>query len=109
MGIFKKIANLLTGGGASGGQDRGIYVYVKLRRSGEIVRLRVDPINDVSADDEGQRFTRKLAMGQRSFDRVEATIYFDNNNRVTNAEMSGAELSTREAYEAQKATNPAKP
>lgn len=99
MSFFKKLVGAFTGG--AGSQDRGVYVYIKIRRSGEIVRVRIDPINDVSADEDGQRFTRKLVMGSRSFEQVEATLYFDSNNRITSSDISGGELVSRQDYEAQ--------
>lgn len=99
MGFLKKIADALTGG--SGSSDKGIYAYIKIKRSGEIVRLRLNPGNEISRNDEGQLFTRKLVMGLKSFDKVETILYFDDRYNITSADISGGELSNEAAYQAQ--------
>lgn len=101
MDFLKK----LFGGGSGAGKDRGIYVYIKIKASGEIVQLRLTPGYDLSRDDSGHFFTRKLIMGQRSrsFEKAEALLYFDKNLNITNAEIEGGELSDAQAYEAQQA------
>jgi hypothetical protein len=91
----------LFGGGSSGDDPNALYVYVKILRSGEVVRLRIHKGNDVSVNDEGERFVRKLVMGNQSFERVDATIYFDNQFRVTHADMPGGEIVTKAEYGAQ--------
>lgn len=104
MGFLKRIVEAFTGGGSSAPEDRsGVYVYIKIRRTGEIVQIRLNKGNEISQDDDGRLFVRKLVMGQRSFERIEATIYFDSSYRVTEADLAGGELSDREAYSAQQA------
>jgi len=98
MGFLKK---LFGGGGDSGGQDGGIYAYIKLNRSGEIVRLRLTVGYEISRDDDGVLFTRKLVMGSRTFEKAEATLYFDDQYRVTGADISGGELSDEAEWLAQ--------
>jgi hypothetical protein len=89
----------LFGGGGSAATPQGtVNVYVKVRRTGEVVPLRLRRGYDISEGDDGRLFARKTVMGKRSFERVEATIYFDKNNRVTEAELPGGELSDEGAY-----------
>ncbi len=82
-------------------RDDGIYLYVKIRRSGEIVRVRVHKLNELSRNDEGQLFVRKLVMGTRSFERVEAEFYFDDAYHLTRADLTGGEMVTEQDYLAQ--------
>lgn len=96
MSFLKK---LFGKGGES--RDDGIYLYVKIRRSGEIVRVRVHKLNELSRNDEGQLFVRKLVMGTRSFERVEAEFYFDDSYRLTGAELTGGDMATEQDYLAQ--------
>jgi hypothetical protein len=105
MGFLKRIVEAFTGGGGSSSSEDhgGEYVYIKIRRTGEIVQLRINKGNEISQDDDGQLFVRKLVMGQRSFERIEATIYFDSSYRVKDADLPGGELSDRDAYLAQQA------
>jgi hypothetical protein len=87
--------------GGSGSRDQGIYVYIKIRRSGEVVRLRINKLNDLSRNDDGQLFVRKLVMGTRSFERVEAMLYFDDSYHLKDAELVGGELAAEADYLAQ--------
>lgn len=99
MSFLKKFVEMLTPSSSPG--DDGLYVYIKIRRTGEIVSLRLHKGNDISQDDEGRFFVRKLIMGQRSFDKVEATLYFDSNYHVIDSEMSGGEVVDKAAFDAQ--------
>jgi hypothetical protein len=71
MGFLKRLTQILAGGtagpggsGASG--DMGMYYYVKSHRCGEVVQLRINPMNDLSQrEDESGYFVRKVAVGRR--------------------------------------------
>ena len=95
MNFLKK----LLGGGASGGDQEGIYFYVRATRTGEVIQVRLHRYNDLSMSDSGGYFTRKLIVGQRSFDRIEAEFYFDKNRNFVSAEVSGGDLVDRADYD----------
>jgi hypothetical protein len=95
MNILKK----LLGGGAGGGDQDGRYYYVRAKRTGEVIQIRLHRYNDLSMSDGGGYFTRKLVVGQRSFDRIEAEFYFDKNRNFVSAEVTGGELVDRADYE----------
>lgn len=89
-------------GGGSTSDTMIIYVYVRLLRSKEVLQVRLRRGYDISEDDEGRFFSRKLLMGTQSFDKVEATFYFSKNFQLSNAEFSGgAELAKEADYLAQ--------
>jgi hypothetical protein len=95
----------LFGGGERGssaaGDRDGIYLYIRSKRTGEVIRLRLHRYNDLSAtDSEGGYFARKTIVGQSSFDRIEAEFTFDRHRRLTHDEITGGELVDREAYDA---------
>ncbi len=92
-------------GGGSSPKDKGIYVYVRLNRSGEIVRLRLQPGYDVSLGDGDNPISRKQVVGPRTFERAEATLLFDKNYRLVDAEIDGGELADEAAWNAQQAQN----
>lgn len=101
MGFLKK----LFGGGASEPQDDGLYLYVKLDRADEVVRIRINPGSELNPNEDGGGYiTRKLIMGPRTFKKAEATFFFDPNRRLINSEISGGELSTIEAWQTYEAT-----
>jgi hypothetical protein len=94
----------LLGGGKPTPDSLAIYVYVRLLRSGEVLKVRLQRGYDISESDEGGYFSRKLLMGRHSFDKVDATFYFSNRFALTNAEFSGgAELAQEADYLAQQA------
>src|SRR5438046_2983190 len=96
MGFLKK----LFGGGSAAPQDGGMYFYIKLNRTEEIVRLRLATDRELNPEDEGDGYvSHKLIVGPKSFKRSEATFYFDANRQYTNAEVEGGELTTEAAWQ----------
>jgi len=91
----------LFGSGGRPAGDSGLYFYVKSNRSGEVVQVRLHRENDLSlTDDETGYFVRKLIVGQKSFDRIEAEFYFDRAKHFVSAEVNGGTLVEREDYDA---------
>jgi hypothetical protein len=100
----------LFGGGGGPSRDGGMYYYLRSKRSGEIVQIRLD-LNQLSPEYDGARvigyFTNKTAVGQRSFERMEAEFHFDSNKRLTDKSVSGGEFVTRDDWLAQQENGPA--
>jgi hypothetical protein len=98
MGFLKK----LFGGQGDSGQDHGVYVFIKLARSGEIVRLRIDPAHELNVDEDGGGYvSRKLIVGPRSYQRAEATFQFNESKHLVGAEIDGGEMTTEQEWNAQ--------
>jgi hypothetical protein len=97
MDFLKK----LLGGGsrAASGDKDGLYFYVKAQQTGEVIRVRLNRSNDLSLNDGGGYFARKIIVGQHSFDRIEAGFFFDSARRFTSAEITGGELVERSDYD----------
>lgn len=101
------LRRLFGGGSPSPSGDRGIYVYVRPKMCKEVLRLRIDPMNNLSESDEGGTyFIRKMATGNRCPFPVEVTLYFDGSKRVTKREISNGEFVTEEDYNAFAASQP---
>ncbi|MFN8448923.1 MAG: hypothetical protein U0521_10100 [Anaerolineae bacterium] len=65
----------LFGGGAGGEDSAGLYYYIRLKGSGEVVRVRINRNNDLSLDDDGKGFwVHKVVMGTTSFQRAEVEL-----------------------------------
>ena len=80
----------LFGGRSS---DRGLYFYVQPKMCAEILRIRVDPMNDLSRADEGRVYwVRKVASGWRCPFQAEVEVYFDRNKRVISTEVTNGRL-----------------
>lgn len=91
----------LFGGRSKSGDPEGLYFYIRAHKTGEVIRVRLHRNNDLSQTDDLQGyFARKVIVGQKSFDRLEAYFEFDRNRRFVSAEVTGGELVEREDYEA---------
>ncbi len=99
MNILK---NLFGGGsGGNNADDGGIYFYVRPRGCEEVVKVRIDPRNDLSqADDGSGYFVRKLARGTTypCFREIEMMLHFDSNRNLTETEVQRGEMVDEEAY-----------
>ncbi|MBX3083802.1 MAG: hypothetical protein KF716_19365 [Anaerolineae bacterium] len=108
MEFLQRIAKALFGGGSGSGSgvagDVGLYYYVKSKKTGEIIRLRVNPNNDLSETDEGgSYFVRKLLHGTRTYDPIEVELTYDKNRKMTEIKITGGDQVDRAAFEAQQA------
>ena len=134
MGLFGELARRLFGGaskpggseggdgGGDGGRgagglvqpargrhkgDEGLYFYVRLTQTGEVVEIRLIPRQELVPDyKSGGYFSRKVITGPRTLGRADALFRFDEKRRFSGAEISGGELVERseadEAAESQK-------
>lgn len=101
MGFFGDLLEKVFGAGGAQG-DNGIYVYVRLQKTGEIVELRLIPRQELVPDyKNGGFFSHKVITGPRTLARADAVLRFDEQRRFTTADISGGELSDRAAFEAQ--------
>jgi hypothetical protein len=100
MDFFKK---LFGGSGASSGDARGLYFYVKPNGCNEVVRVRIDMNNDPSlADDNQSYFVRKSVRGTtyKCTRTAELVLDFDSNRKLRNTEITGGTLVTEADYHA---------
>lgn len=101
MGFLKKMAGLIFGSAPS---DSGQYYYVRCRRCGEIIRVRLNAANEASAEyDESGNTTgyiyRKVLIGRgRCFQAIEVSMGFDAQRKLLSREVKGGEFVTEEEY-----------
>src|SRR5258706_7516841 len=81
--------------------DRGLYYYIRCSRCGEIIRLRINPMADLSIEDDGTRFVRKVIVGKRCYNRIEGEFRYNSGRKLINSEISGGELVRKDDYENQ--------
>ncbi|HHV62634.1 MAG TPA: hypothetical protein GXX51_08360 [Firmicutes bacterium] len=117
MGLFARLfgpaagqpVKSKTSGAPAGGSDRNaVWVYVKCRKCGEVVALRLRKTDEIQRDCDGVCsspgavfFVRKEVMGTRCFNRMDLLVEFDANYRVVGSKVTGGELASREEYLAQ--------
>lgn len=91
----------LFGGGSRGGDQGALYLYVRSARTGEVIRVRIHRYNDLSQDESGDGYhVRKVVVGEKSFDRIEAHLSFDARRHLIGGDVTGGELVDEAAYEA---------
>lgn len=89
----------LFGGSGGGSNDRGFYVYVKPKMCQEIIKVRIDMLNSLSQNDDGDGyFVRKTARGQRCPFAAEMTLFFDGNRRLIDKVIENGEFVTEEDF-----------
>ena len=83
------------GGGPGSGADHGIYLYVQVAESGEKIRVRINPDNDLAQhfDAEGgdnpTHYTcAKEVIGNESLSKVELDLEFDGRRRLVGQSRS---------------------
>lgn len=105
MGLLNSLKTLFAGGSDHKPEDASAWFYVRCRRCGEVIRVRVDMRNDPSADDDGQHVVRKTLVGgaRRCFARLEMTLTFDANRRLQSQEVTGGDFVSADDYATQKA------
>ena len=84
-------------------QSRGQYYYVKPTGCTEIVRIRVDTMNEISQnDDNNGYFVRKSARGTsyKCTRTAELLLTYDSQKRLLNTEILGGTIVAEADYEA---------
>ena len=100
MSFFKKLSNLFSSPKSS--DSRAYWITVKCNRCGEIIKARIDSVNDLSVDygESGEGTTyicRKILMGEkRCFQRVDVKLKFDANRKLIDREISGGQFADEE-------------
>ncbi len=80
-----------------------MWLYVKCKRCGTPVAVRVDLRNDPSLDDETDGYIlRKEIMDDKCFTLMRAEIRFDSQRKITEQTIEKGEFITRKEYEAAK-------
>lgn len=97
MGFLDSIKSIFTG---STSDDAAYWVYVRCRRCGEVIRTRLDLRNNLTERDEGGFIARKTLVGNElCFERIEVTLFFDQNRQLVDREIARGEFITAEAYQ----------
>ncbi len=98
MGFFR---NLFGGGGKKPAVDRdGMYIFVRPKMCEEVVRVRVNLMNELSATDEGGYFVRKMVSATRCPFQAEVELTFDKSKNITQSIVTNGELLDGADYEA---------
>lgn len=98
MDFLKK---LFGGGSVRTTDGRSQYFYVKPRGCDEIVRVRIDTLNDLSLNDAGNGYyVRKLVRGTQCFQQAELELFYNINRQLSDQTLTGGDLVSEDAYAA---------
>jgi hypothetical protein len=95
------LKQLFSNNSRSDDNDDGIYLYVRPKGCEEVIRVRLNPRNDLTVSEQGGYFVHKTARGtHRCFNPVEMSLYFDQGRKLQNNDIKGGELVELADYEA---------
>jgi len=100
------LKRLFGGSGSQNSSDPdGMYFYVRPKGCEEVVRVRINRMNDISLADDGETFwAHKSVRGTKCRQTAELDLYFDRNRRLANSEVKDGDLVDAHAYEEWMAT-----
>ncbi len=109
MNLFKRLSSMFAGTPT----DPGLYFYARCDRCGEVVRVRINPMNDLTVQygEDGNSnndtfFIHKVLVGKRCYNRIEADFTFDRNRKLSNKQVTGGKFVERADYEKDQAEHP---
>ena len=100
MDFLRKLFGGGSGGAKVAGDPDGLYYFVRPDGCDEVVRVRVNRLNDLSLMDDGSYWVHKLVRGVKCRQQVELDLYYDSGRKLKNTEVSGGTLMTEEDFEA---------
>ncbi|GAB4310193.1 MAG: hypothetical protein Kow00117_03620 [Phototrophicales bacterium] len=100
MGFLRKLFGNRGHSGSS--YDKwGLYFYVRPKHCQEVVKVRVNTMNDLSlTDDESGYFVRKVVQATRCPFPAELHLYFSKSKNLTRSDVTDGELVSEAEYEA---------
>jgi hypothetical protein len=74
--LLSWLRRVFGGGGGGRSPDGGIYVEVRCDACGEVIRARISPTSELSQEDDGTYFVRKVLVGQQCFRSIEVLLRY---------------------------------
>ena len=104
MGFLDQLKSIFSP--QSSADPNALWLYVKCKRCGTSLAVRVDLRNELSADYEsGGYVLHKEMMDSKCFTLMHAEIHFDVQRKITQRMVDQGEFITKEEYEATLAPN----
>lgn len=95
------------GGGRSSGDPNALYLYIQPNDCDEVVRVRINLMNDLSESDEGQGYiVHKVARGTKCRQNVEIFLTFNAQRKLVGQQIDDGVAVDIAAYQAWLAANP---
>jgi len=99
MGLLNRLKSILSS--STTGDPKALMLYVKCKRCGTPLAVRVNLANDLSADYEsGGYVLNKEMMDGKCFTLMRAEVRFEAGRKIVAQKVDKGEFITREEYEA---------
>ncbi len=99
MGFLDSMKKMVAPTGA--GKENALWLYVRCRKCGEQLAVRINPANELSADYEnGGYVLHKDMMDGKCFTLMHAYLRFDDQKNIVEQKLDGGEFITEEEYTA---------
>jgi hypothetical protein len=95
----------LRGSGDGSARDDAFYYYVRCNKCGEHIRVRVDRVNDLAQDFEGESdhptgyVANKGVVGKKCFRVINLSIRYDSRRKEASRSIDGGTFIAAEEYE----------
>jgi hypothetical protein len=77
VGALDFLSRLFSGGGsAPSGADGGVYIRIRCDACGEVIQARISPTSELSQDDDGGYYVRKVLVGRQCFRSIEVKLRY---------------------------------
>ena len=99
MGFLDSLKSMFAAGG---GDADTLWIYVRCKRCGEVIKTRIDLRSSLSMADAGGYVVNKTLIGggQLCFQRIEVTLHFNESRQLVDREITFGEFITAEEYDA---------
>jgi hypothetical protein len=82
VGALDFISRLFGGGGGARSADGGVYIRVRCDACGEVIQARINPTSELSQQDEGGYYVRKVLVGRQCFRAIEVELRYSDLGRT---------------------------
>jgi hypothetical protein len=82
VGPLGFISRLFGGGGGARSADGGVYIRVRCDACGEVIQARINPTSELSQQDEGGYYVRKVLVGRQCFRAIEVELHYSDLGRT---------------------------
>jgi hypothetical protein len=95
------LKKLFSGPSGNPADRDALYVYVQPKRCDEIIKVRVNLMNEPSKTDDGRGYyVRKIVSATRCPFQAELELFFDKHKDLQNQAVTNGEIVSQEDYEA---------
>jgi hypothetical protein len=82
VGPLSFLSRLFGSAAPARSADGGVYIRVKCNACGEVIQARINPTSELSQQDEGGYYVRKVLVGRQCFRPIEVQLRYSDLGRT---------------------------